>query len=63
MLQEKVKASRSEIVLTVPNDVMIVPENDECAEMLPLLEESYEATETEIINDFKKEMMKEFKML
>ena len=58
MLQENVKASRREIVLTVPNDVMIVPENateDECAEMLPLLEESYEAIETEIINDFSSE--------
>ena len=66
MLQEKVEASRREIALTVPNDVMILLENateEECAEMLPILEESYEAIEKEIINDFKKEMMKEFKML
>ena len=63
MLQEKVEASRREIALTVPNDVMILLENateEECAEMLPILEE---AIEKEIINDFKKEMMKEFKML
>ena len=69
MLQEKVEASKKEIVLTVPDDLMMLLENvteEECAEILEEAYEKYEANGREMVNEFKegkKEMMKELKML
>ena len=69
MLQEKVEASEKEIVLTVPDDLMMLLEDvteEECAEILEEAYEKYEANGREMENELKeskKEMMKELKML
>ena len=59
--QEKVEASKKEIVQTVTNDLTMLAENateEECAEMLTILEESYDKYEAE-----RREILNEFKML
>ena len=69
MLQEKVEASKNEIVLTVPDELKMLLENvteEECAEILEEAYEKYEANGREMENEFKEskeEMMREFKML
>ena len=66
MLQENVEASRKEIVLTVPDELMMLLEDvteEECEE---ILEEAYEKYGREMENEFKEgkeEMMREFTML
>ena len=59
--QEKVEASKQEIVQAVTNDLTMLAENateEECAEMLTILEESYDKYEAE-----RREILNEFKML
>ena len=69
MLQEKVEACRKEIVLTVPDELMMLLEDvteEECAEILEEAYEKYEANGREMENEFKegKEvMMRELKMV
>ena len=69
MLQEKVEASKKEIILTVPDELMMLLENvteEECEEILEEAYEKYEANGKEMENEFKEgkeEMMREFKML
>ena len=66
MLQEKVEASRKEIVQTVPDELMMLLEDvteEECEE---ILEEAYEKYGREMENEFmegKEEIMREFKMV
>ena len=57
----KVEASKQEIVQTFTNDLTMLAEiatEEECAEMLTILEESYDKYEAE-----RREMLNEFKML
>ena len=66
MLQEKVEASRKEIVQTVPDELTMLLEDvteEECEE---ILEEAYERYGREMEHEFmegKEEMMREFKMV
>ena len=60
-VQEKVEARKQEIVQAVMNDLTMLAENtteEECAEMLTILEESYDKYEAE-----RREILNEFKML
>ena len=69
MLQEKVEASKKEIVQTVPDELMMLLENvteEECEEILEETYEKYKANGREMKNEFKEgeeEMIREFKML
>ena len=59
--QGKVEASKQEIVQAVTNNLTMLAENateEECAEMLTILEESYDKYEAE-----RREILNEFKML
>ena len=66
MLQEKVEESKKEIVLTVPDELMMLLDDvteEECEE---ILEEAYEKYGREMEEEFKEgkeEMMREFKLL
>ena len=66
MLQEKVEASRKEIVQIVPDELTMLLEDvteEECEE---ILEEAYEKYGIEMENEFnegEEEMMREFKMI
>ena len=69
MLQEKVEASRKEIVQTVPDELMMLLEDvteEECEEILEEAYEKYEANGREMEHEFKEskeKMMREFTML
>ena len=69
MLQEKVEASEKEIVLTVPDELMMLIEDvteEECEEILQEAYEKYEANGRQMENEFKEgkeEMMRKFKMI
>ena len=69
MLQEKVEASRKEIVQTVPDELMMLLEDvteEECEEILEEAYEKYETNGREMENEFKEskeKMMREFTML
>ena len=69
MLQEKVEASKKEIIQTVPDELMMLLEDvteEECEEILEEAYEKYEANGREMVNAFteaKEEMLTELKML
>ena len=72
LIQEQLEAQKKEIVLTVPNELVMLLEDAtevECEEVLQYLEtfeQTYEAKQKEMLNEFKEgseEMMKELKML
>ena len=72
LIKEQLEAHKKEIVQTVPNDLVMLLENAtevECEEVFQYLEtfeETYEAKQNEMLNEFKEgneEMMKELKML
>ena len=69
MLQEKIEASRKEIVQTVPDELMMLLEDvteEECEEILEEAYEKYEANGREMEDEFKEgkeEMRREFKMI
>ena len=72
LIQEQLEAHKKEIVLTVPNELVMLLEDAtevECEEVLQYLEtfeQKYEAKQKEMLNEFKEgsdEMMKELKML
>ena len=69
MLQEKVEASKKEIVQTVPDELKMLLEDvteEECEEILEEAYEKYEANGREMENELKEskeKMMREFTML